>query len=217
MSERSSEGDAIDPARRRRSRLLLVAIFAAFIVPLLAAGAWLRVVESGRGGDLGDTSRGELIVPAATFEPFALERVAGDGAATIDADTLRGRWTLLYLPEGECAEVCRRNLYHMRQVRLALNHRMTRVQRMVVLESADQLDPALLAEHEGLVVAGGEEAARESFAAQIARAEADMARSEDAIYLVDPRGNLMMRFAANLPPKAMLEDVKHLLKVSRIG
>ena len=39
----------------------------------------------------------------------------------------------------------------------------------------------------------------------------------DAIYLIDPFGNLMMRFSPELSPKSMLKDVKHLLKVSRIG
>jgi len=40
---------------------------------------------------------------------------------------------------------------------------------------------------------------------------------QNAIYLVDPLGNLMMRFPPDLEPKSLLKDLKHLLKVSRIG
>ena len=42
---------------------------------------------------------------------------------------------------------------------------------------------------------------------------------EDAgrIYIVDPLGNLMMSYARNAPDKALLEDLKKLLKLSHIG
>ena len=213
----------IDPAARRRSRIQLVAIVAAFAVPLVLAVIWLRVVQSGGGGEMGDTSRGELIEPAVPLEPFAL---AGANGEPVDLETFRGLWTLLYVPSGECGEVCEKNLYHMRQVRLALNHRMTRVQRMVVPADGAPLGPALVAEHPGLIVAGergegtaadGGAGAREAFLAQVEAAQANVDPLEEAIYLVDPFGNLMMRFAPDLPPKSMLKDVKHLLKVSRIG
>ena len=37
------------------------------------------------------------------------------------------------------------------------------------------------------------------------------------IYLVDPRGNVMMRFPANAEPRRMLKDLERLLKASQIG
>ena len=36
-------------------------------------------------------------------------------------------------------------------------------------------------------------------------------------YLVDPLGNLVMYFEPHIEPDAMVEDIKHLLKLSRIG
>ena len=204
----------IDPVARRRARLQLLAIVACFGVPLLLAVLWLQIVNAGGGGELGDTSRGELIEPAVPLEAFALSDAEGE---TLDLETFRGVWTMLYVPAGACGETCERNLYHMRQVRLALNHRMTRVHRMVVPPTDAPLRDALVAEHPGLVVAEGDAGARAGLVDQIAAAQADMPVVEDAIYLVDPFGNLMMRFAPDLPPKSMLKDVKHLLKVSRIG
>ncbi len=38
-----------------------------------------------------------------------------------------------------------------------------------------------------------------------------------ALYIVDPLGNLMMRYDARLPPKGLLEDLKRLLQLSHIG
>jgi len=211
-SSNSTSESPVDTAVRRRSRLTLIGIFAAFAVPLLLAMIWLRVVQSGGGGELGDTSRGELVQPVVPVVSIALTDTDGQ---PLDADTLRGIWTMAYVPVGECGEVCRRNLYHMRQIRLALNNRMKRVQRMVLPDPSAPLDEELLAEHVGLVVVG--EAARDAYVAAIDSTEEALAPVDDAIYLIDPLGNLMMRFSPDLPPESILKDVKHLLKVSKIG
>jgi len=36
-------------------------------------------------------------------------------------------------------------------------------------------------------------------------------------YLVDPLGNLVMYFHPDLDPAEMVDDIKHLLRLSRIG
>ncbi|MDC0435277.1 hypothetical protein OAM69_06530 [bacterium] len=202
----------IDPEQRKRSRLKLLAIFAIFAVPLILATIYLQMVRMS-GGTLGDTSRGELIQPAVPLTEFSLDSNEGE----FNLDTLRGLWTFLYVPVGECMDACKLNLYHMRQVRLALNHRMDRVQRAVVQQSTSQIPASLLAEHAGLISATGDPAQLDILTRQIDAAQQGMDPLEDAIYLIDPFGNLMLRFPSDLEPKSMLKDIKHLLKVSRIG
>lgn len=202
----------IDPELRRKSRLKLLIIFALFAVPLLAATVYLQIVRMS-AGTVGDTSRGQLIQPAVPLADFTLMQ----GGDNFTLDALRGSWTMLYMPAGECLDTCRLNLYHMRQVRLALNHRMDRVQRAVILDSVGQLDSNLREEHKGLIIATGNSGEIAGFRSQIAAAQAAMDPMDDAIYLIDPLGNLMLRFAPDLPPESMLKDLKHLLKVSRIG
>ena len=224
-----------DAAAVRRSRRRLLVILACFGVPLLAATVYVQVLRAS-GGSVGDTSRGQLVQPTRPIEPFELDVVAGrgtdDGADgelgnAWGLDELRGLWTLLHVVEGECAEACETNLYHMRQVRLALNQRRDRVRRVAVVDSPDALGQALLAEHSGLVVIGGPPEAREALVEQIRTAPVDGLAEDgtdaggadplDGIWLVDPNGNLVLRFAPDLDPRNMLKDVKHLLKVSRIG
>ncbi|MFK7993052.1 MAG: SCO family protein [Granulosicoccus sp.] len=202
----------IDPAVRRRSRIKLISIFAIFAVPLILASIYLHLVRNS-GGTIGDTSRGQLISPAVPLTDFALQA----GEADFTLDSVRGIWTMLYLPVGECQDVCEKNLYHMRQVRLALNHRMDRVQRAVLLQSPTQIDPAVLTDHPGLIAATGSEAEKTQLSGQLEKAQEGMDPLEDAIYLIDPFGNIMLRFPSDLEPKSMLKDIKHLLKVSRIG
>ena len=203
---------AIDPVVRRNSRIKLISIIAIFAVPLILASIYLQVVRTS-GGELGLTSRGQLIQPAVPLTEFTLNQQEGE----FNLDSVRGSWTLLYMPAGECLDACKLNLYHMRQVRLALNHRMDRVQRAVLLESPEQLSDELVAEHAGLMIATGASTDQAALRGQIAAAEASMTALPDAIYLIDPFGNVMLRFPPDLPPKSMLKDLKHLLKVSRIG
>ncbi len=206
----------IDRELQRRSRIKLLAVLGVFAVPLLIATLWLHYVRTS-GSSLGIAVRGDLIHPAYPLEDIAL--LEGEDEA-FDTESLRGIWTMFYVPQGECAEACRTNLYHMRQVRLALNHRMDRVQRAVLVQDRQQLDATLIADHPGLRVLHGAEDQYQSMVSKIEQAltaaEGDM-NAEDTIYLIDPFANLMMRFPADLPPKKMLKDIKHLLKVSRIG
>ena len=218
MSENASpksEADypEIDPAKRRASRIKLLTILAVFAVPLILATIYLQVVRMS-GGQVGDTSRGQLIKPAVPLTEFSLQTPADE---EFNLESLYGIWTLLYMPEGECLDACKISLYNMRQVRLALNQRMDRVQRVVLTDSPDQLDDALLAEHLGLIVASGSAEEQALLRNQVRAAESEMEPATGAIYMLDPFGNVMLRFSADLPPESMLKDIKHLLKVSRIG
>jgi len=215
-------------AKTARKRFLL--IIACFAIPLILAIIWLQVVRT-QGGTWGNTSRGELIHPALPLEAFSIEQftMKNDGETAEEAyresgdaftvDNFRGIWSLFYMPKGACTQVCETNFYHMRQVRLALNNRMNRVQRVTLIDSDDQFQGQLLAEHLGLQVLNGDAQNVDNLRNQIIEAEAsrNMEPMPDAIYVVDPFGNVMMRFAPDLDPGKMLKDLKHLLKVSRIG
>lgn len=208
-----------DSNQQRKSRIRLLAVFAVFGIPLLLATFWLHYVRTS-GGSLGLSSRGELIHPAYPLETIDLAEMTEDGSDPFDNESLRGTWTMFYAPQGSCDEACEKNLYHMRQVRLALNHRMDRVQRVLLVSNPEQVPGELIDEHPGLRVVQGSDEQYASFIKKIndaLSAAAGELEQKDAIYLIDPFANLMMRFPADLPPKSMLKDIKHLLKVSRIG
>ncbi len=226
-SESNPEGNEKNAKQARKRFLLIIACFA---IPLILAIIWLQVVRT-QGGTWGNTSRGELIHPALPLSDFSLNQfiMKNDGNTAEEAyrepqdaftvENFRGIWSVFYMPEGACTEVCEKNIYHMRQVRLALNNRMNRVQRVTLVDSADQFDEQLLSEHLGLQVLSGDANEVGALRDQIRAAEAErkMDPLPDAIYVIDPFGNVMMRFKPDLDPGKMLKDLKHLLKVSRIG
>jgi hypothetical protein len=131
-----------------------------------------------------------------------------DGSRFLFAD-LKGRWVLLQIDSSACADACRRKLYHMRQLRLIQGKDMGRIERLWLIRDDGSPDPALLRDYEGTHVVRASAAAISGFPA-----EGDPAGH---IYLVDPLGNLMLRFPRDAEPGRMKKDLERLLKVSKVG
>ncbi len=205
------ESTTRDALRSQRLKLLL--IFFLFALPLLAAVIWHVNIDRWRPGTI--TNNGELIVPPRPLAPF--DMLALD-AGHITQNYLRGKWTLVYIGSAACTAACRGNLYKMRQVRLALNEKMDRVQRLWVLSDAPHIPPSagLLSEHPGLTVAKPDSAELAHFAIQFNPSDGAPA-DQDRIYLIDPLGNLMMQYTATADPKGMLKDLQRLLLTSWVG
>ncbi len=204
----------IDEAARAASRKKLVWIFALFFLPLLLATIWFQIVQTG-AISWGSTSRGELISPAVPFTEFALSEEGSDEA--FDLDEVRGKWTILYVPGASCDTSCEETLYNIRQARLALNHRMERVQRVLLIDQASNFSDEIKESQIGLRIVRGEDDAKNVFLDQISAAQSAMESKSNLIYLIDPFGNLMMRYTPDQLPKPLFKDLKHLLKASRIG
>jgi cytochrome oxidase Cu insertion factor (SCO1/SenC/PrrC family) len=200
--------DVIDPQLRRRNFRTVLLLAALFMLPLLLS-FWLYYGWHWRPE--GMTNHGELIQPLRPLPQLALR----DAAGVPQSHIFQGHWTLVYVGNGACDADCRITLIFMRQTRLSLNNEMTRVQR-VFLATADCCDRAYLAtEHPGLRVLDASQAGAQPLLAQFSAAGPSGRARE--LYIVDPLGNLMMRYDARLPPQGLLEDLKRLLQLSHIG
>jgi hypothetical protein len=166
----------------------------------------------------GHTNHGTLITPARPLPPVALPQFVATGAASgaqppMSAPSwLQGRWSLLYIGGGECDAACRDALYFMRQTYLGLGNQTTRLQR-VFLATGRCCDAAYLArEQPGLIAvrADGPQAA-----ALLAQFPPEGRAS--SIFVVDPLGNLMMRYDTHEQPRGLHDDLKRLLGLSHIG
>src|SRR6185312_11456113 len=123
-------------------------------------------------------------------------------------------WSLVYMGAGACDEQCRKALYAMRQVRVALNQEMDRVQRVFLYRGDCCEQPFFGTEHAGLIEASTDSEAGRRIESVFAAPEPS---SAGRIYVVDPLGNLMMSYPPGADPKGMLVDLKRLLKLSHVG
>jgi hypothetical protein len=117
---------------------------------------------------------------------------------------LRGKWLLVSFDAAACDAYCERKLYFMRQVRTAQGKEQARVERLWIITDAGTPRPELVAAIEGTRISKAKPAAFPG-------------DPVDHVYLVDPQGNLMMRFPRDPDPSRMLKDLQRLLKYSRIG
>jgi hypothetical protein len=98
----------------------------------------------------------------------------------------------------------------MRQIRTAQGEKMDHIERAWVILGEGQPDPGLLKLHPGLYLA------RASGMASLA--PLPLGSDPGAfIFVIDPLGNLVMRYDDSVEPKDILKDVTRLLRFSGIG
>ena len=120
-------------------------------------------------------------------------------------------WLRLYANNGPCADSCLDALYTIRQSRLMLGKEMDRVQR-VFLHGDTAPDTVFnVEEHQGLITL--EDGSLNGLLNK--KRPADLPAG--GYFLIDPHGNLVMYFRPDLDPAEMVDDIKRLLRLSRIG
>ncbi|HVS27440.1 MAG TPA: cytochrome C oxidase subunit I [Burkholderiales bacterium] len=186
----------------RKSRIELWLILAFCTAPVVAA----YVVFYWWQPQQGTMNYGELL-PVKPLPDSTLQLV--DGRA-FHISELRRKWVLLQVDSGTCDENCRHKLYTLRQVRLTQGKDMQRIERAWVIDDNSAPSPQLLQEYSGTWLIRGAGSA-------LLKALPAPGSARDHIYVVDPLGNLMLRFPPDADPRKMVKDITRLLKVSRIG
>jgi cytochrome oxidase Cu insertion factor (SCO1/SenC/PrrC family) len=181
-----------------RAKLLLIA--AGFVLPMVLSYVAYQLLRPDPTANYG-----ELLLPPARVPAQAFD-MGKPGAWSFEQ--LQGRWALVVSDSGRCAAPCVQKLTLLRQVQLALGRRASRVARVFIVDDQAPTDPGLMQDFEGTVVAATPRDAKLPSGAGADRSH---------IYLVDPHGNVMMRWPAAADQKRMLRDLERLLKASQIG
>jgi hypothetical protein len=187
--------------KRRGNRRMLVLLALLFMAPL-GFSFWLYYGTGWR--PMGTTNNGELITPARLLPEVS----AGGASAT--AAVFHEKWSLVVVAEGDCDASCQHGLEYAEQTLASLGRLQARTQPVLVHGSeCCSVD---------LAAAGHPQLRKVDGAANPALLRAfpttDRARM---IFVVDPIGNLMMRYDSALDPKGLRADLKHLLDLSQIG
>lgn len=157
-----------------------------------------------------DAAHGRLIHPAKPLEHFEGTRLEGGGFGLSD---LKGQWNMVFVHTGACAEACQETLYRLRQVRLTFGRDMPRLNRVLLLGSTTDAHGVreVLEAHPDL------DAVRAGAGLIGTLEDAAGGAVENGVLIVDPLGNLMMRYSSDFELKGLQGDLKRLLKYSHIG
>ena len=181
-------------------RMKLLLIVAGFALPIVASYVAYFFYKGEATGNYG-----ELLLPPARITSHPFGRM--DGSAWT-FDDIRGRWALAISDAGACPGACVQKLTLLRQVQLALGRNASRVARVYVVDDVTRPDAIALQPFEGTIVA---------LTPTGMHLPSGAANDRAHIYLVDPNGNVMMRWPAAADAKRMLQDLTQLLKASQIG
>lgn len=195
---------AASPQRTRMGRLKMLLIWAVCAAPVVASYLSYYVVKP-----QGRINHGTLITPPKPMaaEPgLAFTDLQGQAVAP---QALQGQWLLVSVAGGACDAACERQLYLQRQLREVLGRDKDRVDRVWLIPDQAEVRPALLP------------ALAQAWTLRVDPARLSQWLQADAgqtlgshLYLVDPRGDWMMRFPADADPVRIKKDLMRLLKAS---
>lgn len=190
-------------AHKPRGQLKLLAIFAIVIGPILLAGLMAKL---GVGIPDSQTNRADLIEPAISVEDWQMDlEPIGYGAP----------WRLVVSSPGACEATCLELVHEARQINVALGREAGRVEHLIALgepASAELLE-RFAEQYPRLEQARLDQGAYQRSLA----AHPEAWRQGPQLWLIDPLGRVVLHQDPDAPGKRLLDDLKHLLKVSKVG
>ncbi|HEY6897603.1 MAG TPA: hypothetical protein VI279_10095 [Rhodocyclaceae bacterium] len=180
--------------KTQRTLLLVVGLM---LLPVIAATALYF-----SGWQPTGKPNGELLQPAVALHG---DLSTPEGAA-LPLAKLEGRWHLVVAGAGACNDNCLALLDNARRIHVALYKQMPQVDRLWLSNAANAVEAsALRSQQPDLIAAVASNEARIGF---------DLDRPGHRLYLMDPAGRVVMRYAPDTQPKAVLKDLERLLRFS---
>jgi len=189
---------------RRRGLIKLFLVISICAAPVIASYyIYYFVRPEGR------VNYGDLIEPQRVMPQLTLRELDGNA---VEIQSLKGKWLLVMAADGACDSACSDKLYHLRQVRMSTGKERERVERVWFIMDGEPLQTLTMREFDGTRMLRADP---EQVSLWLPKSPDGTVR--DHIYIVDPFGNLMMRFPKNADPSRMRRDLTKLLRASRIG
>lgn len=197
----------MEPNNKQQSsgRWKLLAVLAVCASPLIFSYLTYYVIKP-----TGRTNYGVLLDPRQYPIP-ALDTTDLQGKP-VTLDAYKGKWLMLQAAPGDCQQACKDQMVKIRQLRLMQGKGMERIERVWLVTDTAPLDIELMKVIDGVRML---RVKRDAVSAWLpVEAGTDVT---EHLYLIDPLGNLMMRFPKDADPKKVTKDISKLLKASAIG
>lgn len=200
------ENKAVNPTQSNRRKLIIVlSIFALPVVlsVMLYFSGW-RPSSTG--------NYGELIQPAHFIDDINLQSIDGK---QVKFSELHGKWTMVYFDSASCPAECINRIYFMRQIHHSQGKHLDKIQRVLILtdnKAVDSLKSKLTEYPDMHVLTAEKEVLSKLYHEFGLLNQADIEQRN--IFLLDQRGNYMMRYKYAAEPAGVRKDFERLLKYS---
>jgi hypothetical protein len=190
---------------KRSGRLKMLLILLVCAAPVLASYFTYYVVRPGGKG----TAYSELIEPV----PLPSAPTVDLQGRPVPLASLKGQWLLVVVgPAAGCTEACEKRLYLQRQLREMTGRERDRIDKLWLVTDGAPVAPALAA---ALAATPAMHVLRAPRAAVDAWLKPQAGHAlEDHLYVVDPRGDWMLRAPADPDPAKLKRDIDRLLRAS---
>lgn len=198
-----------NPLSAKRNPYAVWFVVVAFVLPVVLAYLIFFFVDV-----TSFTNRGEILDPIVHISSFELKDENGQ---IIPQETLTYKWRLISFLSKDCDAQCETRLYDTRQIHTSLSKNRHRVMRMFVHfePMGESLSKLVAQTHENVIHVNGD---RETIIKALGvNIRDDVGITNNETYIMDPMGNVMMRFTVDQPSKDFLYDLRKLLKASQIG
>ena len=195
------QGTARSAAVTRAGRWKMILLMLVCAAPVIASYFTYYVIRPE-----GRRNYGELIDPQRPLP--ALSGINSQGQ-TVPLTSLGDQWLLISVADSACNELCQQHLYLQHQMRETLGRDKDRLDWVWLRTGSAALSPALSEATKTAMVLSMDRTALASWLEPAAGQQL-----EDHLYVVDPLGNWMMRFPADLDPKQAKRDLDRLLRAS---
>lgn len=199
---------------RFRSRAVLILLAALFIFPVVAAYVLFYIMEWRPQGMI---NTGELIKPVQMFPKVSFATTQNK---SFNYSDLKHSWILFSVSDGICDEACQFQIYKMRQIDTGMADKQERIERLFIIRSNrgnTQFINKLSRDYPEMWVIKGPDNAVNDIIRTISKTTAPKQSIFNKIYVVDPMGNLIMRYKPDADPKGVLKDLTRLLRFSHQG
>lgn len=190
--------------QRKSGRIKMLLILAVCLAPVLASYFTYYVIKP-----VGRVNYGTLL----DAEKYPLPKLSGINAAgkAAELSDYKGKWLLVQVNSSSCNQLCRLKVLDMRQVHSTLGKERDRFERVWLVTDEQPLDTATTHIAEGMRIL------RVKPEAVAAWLPADGGSASDYLYVVDPLGNLILRYPRSLNLYKLKADLTKLLTASSIG
>lgn len=190
--------------KQLKGRLALVGIALMFFVPIFVS--WYLVFFSDYKDGIKTVNNGVLISPIINLSNLDMRSFSDDKTYSQDRT-----WILAFLIKQECNKLCQKNLYQIRQIRLAIGKDQDKLERLVLSKASLDWDN-YKKEYPGQKYI---DSSMINFDGIVSAFKSNPELKADSIYLIDPYGNLMMQYKNGAEPTGIIKDIERLIRNAR--